>query len=210
MATGAVKPTSTFSLERVDDRTKVIAHATEPIDRFTIEDAPLLRAFIDGELRLGLDLALDARIVAALIEEATEGESTLDIAGIRSALTTLQLIEMAPNGIAMNPTSWEAIEMEALEDFGSNPGTSPATDAKEQRLFSVPVVVYAMSDVLVMMYDGKAIKPYRVGNAQAQGKIVAQGAFETEARGIGRASLVGSRSCASGRRKFLGTANCVT
>ena len=62
----------------------------------------------------------------------------------------------------------------------------------------------AMSDVLVMMYDGKAIKPYRVGNAQAQGKIVAQGAFETEARGIGRASLVGLTQLRKWKEEILG------
>lgn len=141
VAPGARKPTSTFSLTRVNDSTKVIAHVTEPIDRFVIEDAPLLRQFIDDELRLGVNLALDAVVVAAILDAATAGETTLDLSGIRTAITSLQLLEMEPTAITINPTSWQAVEDEAVATFAANSNAPAATDALDRRLYGVPVTV---------------------------------------------------------------------
>jgi hypothetical protein len=137
---GARKPQSIFRMEKVPDHTKVIAHVTEPIDRFNIEDAPMLRTFIDGELALGVNLALDKLVVEALLLAATPGEATLDLSGIRTAITSLQLLELEASAIAINPTDWQSVEEEATT-FVTSDRVQNATDALARRLYGVPVVV---------------------------------------------------------------------
>lgn len=158
--TGTKKPVSTFSLERVDDRTDVIAHVSEPIDRFVVEDAPLLRRFVDDELRLGLNLALDTLVVNALLAEATQGDGSVSLTGIRSAITTLQLIEMAATAIVINPVDWEETEAAAAELFAANDGMPTPTDTMARRLYGIPVVVsngIAAGAVLVGSFDDSAL-----------------------------------------------------
>lgn len=154
VAAGAAKPISTVTLEKVEDSTKVIAHISEPISRFDLADAPSLMAFIDSELQLGLYLAFDTRIVAALLAAATQGEATLDLAGIRKAITTLQIGELEPSGIVCSPTSWEAIEAEAIATFAANGNMPAATAAMARRLYDVPVVVTnSISDDVAIVGD---------------------------------------------------------
>lgn len=65
----------------------------------------------------------------------------------------------------------------------------------------------ALSDVLVMLQDGKVLKVRRVGLAQAQGKTVGQlstGSIETKARAIGRASVIGFTQLDKWRENILG------
>ncbi len=64
VADGATKPTSIYTLVRVDDTTKVIAHLSERIPRFYVEDAPLLRSFIQNEMFYGIQSALDGQILS--------------------------------------------------------------------------------------------------------------------------------------------------
>ncbi|HKS48207.1 MAG TPA: phage major capsid protein [Amycolatopsis sp.] len=60
---GARKPTSRYTLERKEGRSVTIAHLTEPISRQDLADAPLLESFVDFELRLGLEDALENEII---------------------------------------------------------------------------------------------------------------------------------------------------
>src|ERR1035437_1380608 len=76
---GTIKPVSTITLQRVDERLKAIAHVSEPVDRYTIEDAPNLAAFLEGELAYGLSLGLDAYVVAAILAGATDGGATVTL-----------------------------------------------------------------------------------------------------------------------------------
>jgi hypothetical protein len=143
---GTRKPTSVFTLERVSDEVDTIAHLSEPIPRQWLDDAPLLRQFVDSELRHGLDLELDAEIVTAILAEAidTSGAPVNSLPGslgdIRSAIAALELQDLVPDGIAMSPDEWMRAEATALTEFASNPSMSPANSAA-RRLFGLPVVV---------------------------------------------------------------------
>jgi len=54
VAVGAQKPTSVITVERVDSSLKVVAHLSEYIDSYMVEDVPSLETFLEAELRTGV------------------------------------------------------------------------------------------------------------------------------------------------------------
>jgi HK97 family phage major capsid protein len=61
---GSVKPTSTYTLVRIEDKLDVVAHLNEAIPRFWIIDNASLEAFLRSELEFGLQVAVEAMIIA--------------------------------------------------------------------------------------------------------------------------------------------------
>lgn len=168
VATGALKPVSVFTLERVNDTTKVFAHVTEPIDRFLLEDAPNLRQFLNAELQYGVAKAFDTHVVTDITAAATAGSgTTFDLAGIRTAITDLQEADIEPTGIVMTPADWETIEDEATTTFASNDNAPAATEALQRRLYGVPVVVTnsATAGQAIVGDFRESARIYRTGNA---------------------------------------------
>lgn len=155
VAAGGRKPTSVYTLERIDDRVRVIAHLSEPIPRQNLDDASMLRNFIDQEMRLGLDLALEDEIMngdgtgehflgLANVPGTQEQEFTTDIlVTARKAVTRLERYGYAAtSAFLMSPEDWEAFELtqdnEARFYFG---GPVAAVNAASRRLWGLPVVV---------------------------------------------------------------------
>ena len=149
---GGRKPTSIYTLERIDGTTRVVAHLSEPIPRSDIADAALLSAFVDGELRYGLDLGLDAEIISGAGGDShmtgilASGLQTQDpdidiLTTARMAVTKLQVVDLEPSGWVLNPLDWEAIELAATAAYASNSNQPAATDSMARRLWGVPVVV---------------------------------------------------------------------
>lgn len=168
VATGALKPVSVFTLERVNDTTKVFAHVTEPIDRYLLEDAPSLRQFLDQELRYGLSKAFDAHVITDITTAAVAGSGgTFDLAGIRAAITDLQELDLEPDAIVMTPADWATIEDEATTTFASNDNTPAATDALTRRLYGIPVVVTnsATAGQAIVGDFRESARVYRTGSA---------------------------------------------
>jgi HK97 family phage major capsid protein len=158
VAEGATKPTSIYTLTRVDDRARVIAHLSEQIARQSIDDAALLKQFIEQEMRLGLALELDDEIlngdgtgehfVGILSAAATtagvqpQAWSTNMLVTIRKAITKLEVIDLAADGIVVNPADWETMELMldgANGDFILE--ESLPIDRATRRLWGVPVLV---------------------------------------------------------------------
>jgi HK97 family phage major capsid protein len=168
VATGALKPVSVFTLERVNDTAKVFAHVTEPIDRYLLEDAPNLRQFLDQELRYGLGRAFDAHVITDLTAAVALGAAgTFDLDGVRSAITELQEDDIEPDAIVMTPADWETIEDEASNEFASNSNQPAATDAMNRRLYGIPVMVTnsaAAGEAIVGDFRGSA-RIFRTGSA---------------------------------------------
>lgn len=149
----AVKPTSVYTLERIDDRARTIANVTEPISTTWLADAPMLRSFIDGVLREGLLLALE--------DEVLNGDGTgehfegIFHAGIgtqafltdvftttRQAITTLELRNVEPTGWAFHPTDWEYFELQIdlVDQFKlRGAGQDLPVDRARRRLWGLPV-----------------------------------------------------------------------
>lgn len=159
VAAAALKPTSVYTLERKEDRARVIAHLSEPIPRQWLSDAQGLRRYLDTVLREGLLLALESEII--------DGDGTgehftgmLATSGInvqawdtdilttaRKAQTTLELLSIAPGAYVFNPTDWETIELSV--DLQGKYQMTVAPDARQslpvdrarRRLWGLPVAL---------------------------------------------------------------------
>ncbi len=64
VAERAVKPTSVIGVTRVEQSLQVVAHLSEGVPRFWLVDNAAVEAFVDAELRYGLGVALEAKIIA--------------------------------------------------------------------------------------------------------------------------------------------------
>jgi HK97 family phage major capsid protein len=152
---GARKPTSRFSLERVEGRAVTIAHLSEPMNRADLDDAAMLREFVDTELRLGLEAALEDEIVngdgtgehfqGLANTSGTQAQAwTGDLLSTtRAALTKLEVLSLVGSAYVLSPADWERAELStsasgyALDQGGAQVPVNRAS----RRLWSAPVVV---------------------------------------------------------------------
>ena len=157
VAVGGTKPTSIYTLDRVDDTVRTIAHLSEPIPKQRLSDTSLLRRYVDGALREGLILALEDQVIngdgsgtgegkqfVGLME--TSGAQTVPYATdvlttTRKGITALQLVNLAPSGWVFHPSDWETVELAAKEEYASNPKQSTAVDLMQRRLWGYPVAL---------------------------------------------------------------------
>ena len=59
----------------------------------------------------------------------------------RKAITKLEVVELHPDGIVMNPTDWEKVELAAMVAYAAKDSMPGPIDAMRRSLFGVPVVV---------------------------------------------------------------------
>ncbi|MET7431965.1 phage major capsid protein [Streptomyces flaveolus] len=155
VAQGAKKPTSVYTLARVDDRVRTVAHLSEPIAKQDLDDVSMLRQFIDQEMRLGLDLALENEIlngdgtgehmtgIGNVSGSQTQAFDTNLLVTTRKAVTKLERYGyLAGAAFVMKPEDWEAIELladnEARFYYG---GPQNIVNQGARRLWGAPVVV---------------------------------------------------------------------
>ncbi|MCF2526747.1 phage major capsid protein [Yinghuangia soli] len=154
VARGALKPTSVFTWERIDDRTRTIAHLSEPIARQDLRDAPALRQVLDVEMRLGIELALEAQI----INGSGSGENMTGIANVsgsqaqawatdllttlRKAKTKLEVLSFVDGAAyVLHPNDWESVELLANNEADYFLGGPVQTvDVNSRRIWGLPVV----------------------------------------------------------------------
>ncbi len=161
VAAGTQKPRSTYKLDRVDGRVRTVAHVSEPMHRNDLADAPNLVQFLEVEMRLGFELALENEIFngdgtpAAGTDPMTGMLSTSGIqvqafdtdrlTSLRRAIGKLENIGYTAGAIAMRPATWEEIE---LTTAGTNEayaldraGDRLPVDRAARRVWGVPVVL---------------------------------------------------------------------
>lgn len=143
VADGAVKPTSVYGVERVDNTLSVVAHLSELINRYWLLDNVSLQQFLSDELQFGLALAVEAKVLADV--NATSGIqtqifSTSALITIRKSLTKLEAAGLVAGAIVVNPTAWEGVEL-ALASTNAVEHMALPYDPATRRLFGVPVVV---------------------------------------------------------------------
>ncbi len=160
VAPGALKPTSPYNFERVQDRVRVLAHLSEPIPRQDLSDAPLLQAFIQSEMFYGLETALEDQILngdgtgenllglahtpgyltVSPVPNATAPDPVLTM---RRAITRLEASGIEGTGWVMSPTDWEAVETwsttQGVMVLQGAAQTVPI-DRAARRLWGIPVV----------------------------------------------------------------------
>ncbi|MFQ6172558.1 phage major capsid protein [Oryzobacter sp. R7] len=154
VAVGALKPTSIFTLERVEDRLRVIAHLSEPIPEYWLKDSTALDQFVRDEMVGGLQDA----VIAQLIGGSGVGENLLGFAnasGVQTQAWTVDAVETARRALGkvetlgmeggafvLNPTDWMSIETMRLS--GGSGGfvmenAGAPIDRVRRQLWGVPV-----------------------------------------------------------------------
>jgi HK97 family phage major capsid protein len=154
-ATGT-KPESTMDFAVVQSPVQNIAHWMA-VTRRALADAPQMRDLIDTQLRLGIDLRLEAQVLngngtapnlrgilntSGIGTQAKATDSA--IVAILKAQDVIRNAYMEPNAVLMNPADWQAVRL-LRDDSGAGAGTggylfgSPQTGGISQ-LWGVPVV----------------------------------------------------------------------
>lgn len=151
VAAGGLKPTSIYTIEKIDARLKVIAHLSEPIDRFILEDNSSLTTFVSGEMLQGLYDALAVQVLTGdgLGENLkgisltsgiqTQSAGVDNLATLRSALTKLENVGLGARGFAVNAADWE--EIESTRNTSGNFDVGGPVDAATRKAWGAPVAV---------------------------------------------------------------------
>jgi HK97 family phage major capsid protein len=150
---GTTKPQSELKFEIENGNVTTIAHWI-PATVQILDDAPMLRSYIDGRLRYGLRYAeelqllngdgvgtnLDGVYTQATAMGANPGvvafPQRFDV--IRFAILQAALAELPPSGIVLHPTDWALIEL-TKDENGRYIIGNPAGEA-QPRLWGLPVV----------------------------------------------------------------------
>lgn len=158
VAPGAEKPVSSYGLTEVKDDLRVVAHLSEEVPRYWLEDDAKLQQFLDAELRYGLATALEEQIVsgdgvapnmrglANTSGIVSQAFNTDPIRTARSAISALMALGATNEGgepfFVFGIADWEAIETASLasgEYVMARQGAP--VNAAERRLWGQPVVL---------------------------------------------------------------------
>lgn len=152
VAVGALKPESKIGIEGIDRSLEVIAHVTEGIDKYSLQDVDSLKQFIEAEMRYGIMLTLEQQLVngTGVAPElfgivGTSGVQVqaagTDIAAtVRSSLTKLETLGYAPTAIVLSPADWETVETMTTSGSGEFVFASSPVDRAARKLWGVPLV----------------------------------------------------------------------
>lgn len=124
VAAGALKPTSTITVERISDRAQVIATTSEAVDRMLLADFRAAVGFLEGvvvahvleeeEDQLvngsGVSPNLTGILNTAGIQTQALGTDPIFDA-IHKALTKIRLSNFEPSAIVLHPSTWEKIRL---------------------------------------------------------------------------------------------------
>lgn len=195
VGTGELKPTSNYALEGRDRALKVIAHLSDPVDKYLVSDVSSVAEFLSHEMQYGLNLAVEAE---ALNGDGTDShlhgimtqsgvliqEHVTDaITTARQALLQLEVQGFAPRAIVVRPEVWAAIELAQTSGSGEYVLTNSPVDRAEARLWGCQVVqstALAEGDGLVLA-EG-AVRLYTDGAVQAEWGITGDDFARNQAR----------------------------
>jgi HK97 family phage major capsid protein len=149
----ATKNKSDLVLEEKTAAVKTIAHHVIA-SRQVLDDASMLRSYIDGRLRYGLSLEEDKQLLygdgtggtlegifstTGVQDQGTRAATDDYVTHIRKAMTKARLSNYPVNGIVINPQDWETIEL-LKNDGGDYIWIQYMAMNGEPRMFRVPVI----------------------------------------------------------------------
>jgi HK97 family phage major capsid protein len=151
VAPGGTKPTTLMGLERVPSRLRVVAHLSEKIGKYLLEDNANLATFVDTELTGGLLQTIEAQVVGGNgtgenmtgilntsgIQTVTAGAD--GITTLRKAITALESAGYVPGTFVVNATDWQTIETKRNASGEFDLGGP--IDAATRRAWGVPVAL---------------------------------------------------------------------
>lgn len=150
---GLAKPEAAYTFTESEQPVRTIAHWV-PITRQAAEDNPTMMGYINGRLSYGLELRLDAQILAGngtapnlrgIINTSgvgtyTPGAAEARIITLRKAITVAQLSEYQPDTAVLHPTDWQGIELDT-DNNNSFRVTPNVQGTISPRLWGLNVVV---------------------------------------------------------------------
>lgn len=156
VAAGAVKPTSVFTVSQIDGALHVVAHISEALDEYMIEDNSSLLGFVQAEMVHGLYVAVEDQVLNGTgVSPALTGiknTSGVQVQAFatdmwlttRAAITKVEVLGYAPQFFVMHPSDWEKFETGAFSSGNyilnaEGRGNLPV-DAAARRLWGIPVV----------------------------------------------------------------------
>ena len=119
----SVKPTSTYTVIRVEDKLDVVAHLSEALPRMWVADEPALQQFLNNELAYGLALAVEAMAladVAATSGIQTNSYSTSVLQTLRKSVTKLESNGYPPATFVLHPSDWKRSSLRCCRRQPSN------------------------------------------------------------------------------------------
>lgn len=155
---GDTKPTSVYGLTPVEGELKVIAHLSEGIDKYSLEDVTNLEQFVTDEMIYGLYRALENQVLNGVGEVTgppakNELTGLLNTSGIqtqafvtdlltttRKAVTAVESIGHTAGTFVLSPADWETLELARTETAGSLELGGPVDRAK-RTLWGVNIAI---------------------------------------------------------------------
>lgn len=120
---GGVKPTSTVSVIAVENRLRVVAHISEPMDEYMMFDNQFLGRFVSDELLYGLRRSLENEVIAGdgtgehftgILNTSgivVQAYTTSALASVRRGITLLEANGYEVGVIVLSAQDWEIIEL---------------------------------------------------------------------------------------------------
>lgn len=158
VAEGATKPTSIYNITPVDERLKVVAHLSEPLSHYMIQDSASVEQFVNDEMLAGLLHGIENEVIngdgtgehfTGLLNVSgaqTLAFATDAITTVRKAITKLETAGHhggrggSAGLIILNPEDWETIELSRTDTAGQLEMTASPVDRAAKRLWGVQVV----------------------------------------------------------------------
>ena len=106
--------TNSATATAIPSERDVDAHLSEGIPRFWLLNNTALETFVDNELRFGLQVAVEAKVLADINGTSgiqTQPYATSVLATLRKGLTKLETAGYAAGSIVLHPTDWEGVEL---------------------------------------------------------------------------------------------------
>lgn len=159
VAAGATKPTTVLGLTPVNRELRVVAHLSEPVDKYLAEDVKGLAQFVQAELTFGLYEALEQQVLDgtgtapqlhglnATSGVQTQAFDTDVLTTVRKSLTKLELLGYVPRAVVLRPEDWETAELSQTTGSGDYVLAASPVDRAAQKLWGVPVVLSTAPEV---------------------------------------------------------------
>lgn len=180
VAPGAEKPVSAMGTTTVDAQVSVIAHLSEPIDKFVLSDAPQLARFVQEEMLYGLAVAIQGQVLSGdgtganqtgLLNTSgvqVQAFATNILTSIRKAITAQESLGYAPSVLVISPADWEALELLATTDAALSYRGVPL-DQGERRIWGLRAVLStSLPAKTALVLDPNAVSIDTVGGVEVE------------------------------------------
>lgn len=137
------KPTSTYSVTRIEQTLDIVAHLSDGTPRHWFLDNTVLQGWLGTEMAYGLQLAVEEKVftdIAATSGKQTQAYATSELATLRKSLTKLEVSGWEPAAIVVHPLDWENVEL-SLATTSAVEYQGLPYDPAARRLFGVPVAL---------------------------------------------------------------------